>query len=117
MRVRRLWRSPRWGEPSESEITVILVGMRGGRCPLPTTSRCISVVPWAVLCSALRAGGGEGVEGRLWRQPRTGGGRWPSIGIGRGGGGATRRTRRATASSLGRGSGPWAPGGRRVVPH
>ena len=28
--------------------------------------------------------------GRLWRQPRTGGGRRPSIGIGRGGGGATR---------------------------
>ena len=115
-RDRRWWRSSCWGEPSESDITVILVGMRGGRCALPTTSRCISVVPWAVLCSALWGGGGEGVGGRLWRQPRTGGDRWPSIGIGWGGGGATRPTRRATAPSLGRGSGPWAPGGRRVVP-
>ena len=113
-RDRRWWRSSRWAEPSESDITVILVGMRGGRCALPSTSRCISVVPW--VCSALRGGGGEGVGGRLWRQPRTGGGRWPSIGIGRGGGGATRPTRCATAPSLGRGSGPWAPGGRQVVP-
>ena len=113
---RRWLRSSRFGEPSESDITVILVGMRGGRCGLPTTSQCISVVPWAVLCSALREGGQEGVGGRLWRQPRTGGGRWPSIGIGRGGGGATRPTHRAKAPSLGRGSGPWAPGGRRVVP-
>ena len=93
-----------------------LLGMRGGRCALPTTSWCISAMPWAVPCGALRGGGGEGVGGRLWRQPRTGGGRWPSIGIGRGGGGATRPTRRATAPSLGRGPGPWAPGGRRVVP-
>ena len=114
-RDRRWWRSSRWWDPSEYDITVILVGMRGGRCALPTTSRCISVVPWAVLCSALQGGGGEGVGGRLWRQPRTGGGWWPSIGIGRGGGGATRPTRRATAPILGRGSGPWAPGGRRVV--
>ena len=45
-----------------------------------------------------------------------GGGRWPSIGTGLGGGGATRPTHCATAPSLGRGSGPWAPGGRRVVP-
>ena len=30
-RDRRWWRSPRWGEPSESAITVNLVGMRGGR--------------------------------------------------------------------------------------
>ena len=112
----RWWRSSRWGEPLESDITVILVGMRGGRCALPTTSRCISVVPWAVLCSALRGRGGEGLGGGLWRQPRTGEGRWPSIGIGRGGGGATRPTRCATAPSLGRGSGPWAPGGRGVVP-
>ena len=74
-RDRRWWRLSRWGEPSESDITVILVGMRGGRYTLPTTSRCISVVPWAVLCSALRGGGGKGVRGRLWRQPRTGGGR------------------------------------------
>ena len=96
-RDRRWWRSSRLGEPSESDITVILVGMRGGRCAFPTTSRCISVVPWAVLCSALRGGGGEGVGGRLWRQPRAGGGWWPSIGIGRGGGGATRPTCRATA--------------------
>ena len=115
-RDRRWWRSFRWGEPSESAITVILVGMRGGRCALPTTTRCISVVPWAVPCSALRGGGGEGLGGWLWPQPRTGGGRRPSIGIGRGGGGATRPTRRATAPSLGRGSGPWALGGHLVVP-
>ena len=51
-RDRWCWRSSRWGEPSESDITVILVGMRGGRCALPTTSWCISVVRWAVLCSA-----------------------------------------------------------------
>ena len=114
-RDRRWWRSSRWGEPSESAITVILVGMRGGRCALRTTSWCISAVPWAVPCGALRGGGGEGMGGRLWRQPRTGGGRRPSIGIGRGGGGAMRPTRRATAPSLGRGPGPWAPGGRRVV--
>ena len=112
---RRWWRSSRWGEPSESAITVILVGMRGGRRALPTTSWCISAVPWAVPCGALRGGGGEGVGGRLWRQPRTAGGRRPSIGIGRGGGGAARPTCRATAPSLGRGPGPWAPGGRRVV--
>ena len=99
-RDRQWWRSSRWGEPSESVITLILEGMRGGRCALPTTSR----------------GGGEGVGGRLWRQSRTGGGRRPSIGIGRGGGGATRTTRHATAPSLGWGSGPWAPGYRRVVP-
>ena len=113
---RRWWRSSCWGEPSESAITVILVVIRGGICALPTTSWCISAVPWAVPCGALRGGGGEGVGGRLWRQPRTGGGRRPSIRIGRGGGGATRPTRRATAPSLGRGPGPWAPGGRRVVP-
>ena len=53
-RDRRWWRSSRWGEPSESDITVILVGMRGGSCALPTTSRCICVVPWAVLCSACK---------------------------------------------------------------
>ena len=103
------------GEPSEPDITDDLVGMRGGRCALPTTSWCLSVVPWAVLCSALRGGGGEGVGGQLWRQLRTGGGGRPSIGIGRGGGGATRPTRRATAPSLGRGSGHSAPWGRRVV--
>ena len=114
-RDRRWWRSSRWGEPSESAITVILVGMRGGRRALPTTSWCISAVLWAVPRGALRGGGGEGVGGRLWRQPRTAGGRWPSISIGRGGGGATRPTRRAIAPSLGRGPGPWAPGGRRVV--
>ena len=115
-RDRRWWRSSRWGEPWKSAINVILVGMRRGRCALPTTSRCISVVPWAVPCGALRGGGGEGVGGRLWRQPCTGGGRRPSISIGRGGGGAKRPTRRATAPSLGRGSGPRAPGGRWVVP-
>ena len=112
----RCWRSSRWGEPSESDITVFLVGMRGGRCALPTTSRCICVVPWVVLCSAARGGGGTGVGGRRWRQHRTSGGRWPSIGTGRGGRGATRPTRHATAPSPGRGSGPWAPGGRQVVP-
>ena len=112
----RWWRSSRWGEPSESDITVILVGVRRGRCALPTHSCSISVVPWAVLCSALRGGGGEGVGGRLWREPRTGGGWRPSIGIKRGGRGATRPARRATAPSLGRGSGPWEPGGRQVVP-
>ena len=115
-RDRRWWRSSRWGEPSEAAITVILVGMRGGRCSLPTTTRCISVVPWAVPCSPLRGGGGEGMGGRLWRLPLTGGGRRPSIGIGRGGGGARRPTCRATAPSLGRGSGPWALEGRRLVP-
>ena len=112
----RWWRSSCWGEPSESAFTVILVGMRGGRCAVPTTSWCTSAVPWAVPCGALRGGRDEGMGGRLWRQPRTGGGWRPSIGIGRGGGGATRPTRRATAPSLGRGPGPWAPGGRRVVP-
>ena len=39
-RDQRWWRSSRWGEPSESAITVILVGMRGGRCALHTTSWC-----------------------------------------------------------------------------
>ena len=114
-RDRRWWRSSRWGDPSESAITVTLVGMRGGRRALPTTSWCISAVPWAVPCGALREGGGEGVGGRLWRQPRTAGGLRPSTSTGRGGGGATRPTRRATAPSLGRGPGPLAPGGRRAV--
>ena len=114
-RDRRWWRSSRWRDPSESAITVTLVGMRGGRRALPTTSWCISAVPWAVPCGALRGGGGEGVGGRLWRQPRAAGGLRPSTGIGRGGGGATRPTRRTTAPSLGRGPGPWAPGGRRAV--
>ena len=44
-RDRRWWRSSRWGDLSESAITVILVGMRGGRRALPTTSWCISAVP------------------------------------------------------------------------
>ena len=114
-RDQRWWRSSRWGEPPESAITVILVGMRGGRRALPTTSWCISAVLWAVPCGALAGGRGEGVGGRLWRQPRTAGGRRPSTGIGRGGGGATPPTRRAIAPSPGRGPGPWAPGGRRVV--
>ena len=112
---RRWWRSSRWGDPSESAITVTLVGMHGGRRALPTTSWCISAVPWAVPCGALRGGGGEGVGGRLWRQPRTAGGLRPSTGSGMGGGGATRPTRRAIAPSLWRGPGPWAPGGRRAV--
>ena len=114
-RDRRWWRSSRWGDPSESAITVILVGMRGGRRAFPTTSCCISAVPWAVPCGALRGGGGEGVGGWLWRQPRTARSRRPSTGTGGGGGGDTRPTRRAIAPSLGRGPGPWAPGGRRVV--
>ena len=67
MRDRRWWRSSYWGGPSESDITVILVGMRGGRCALSTTSRCICVVPWAVLCSAPQGEGGEGRGGRRWR--------------------------------------------------
>ena len=66
-RDQRWWRSSRCGEPSESDITVILVGMRGSRCALPTTSRCICVVPWALLCSAPQEGGGEGTGGRRWR--------------------------------------------------
>ena len=66
-RDRRWWRASCWGEPSESDITVNLVGMRGGRCALPTTSRCIFVVPWAVLCSAPRGGEGEGMGSRRWR--------------------------------------------------
>ena len=57
-RDRRWWRSSRWGEPSESDITVILVGMRGGRRALSTTSGCICDVPWAALCSAPHGGGG-----------------------------------------------------------
>ena len=52
----RWWRSSSWGEPSESNITVILVGMRGGRRALPVTFWCIRVVPWAVLCSAPQGG-------------------------------------------------------------
>ena len=62
-RDRRWWQLSRWGEPSESDITLFLVGMRGGRCALPTTSRCIYVVPWAVLCSAPRGGAGGGGGG------------------------------------------------------
>ena len=64
---RRWWRWSCWGEPSESDILVILAGMRGGRCAHPTTSWCICVVPWAVLCSAPQGGGGEGRGGRRWR--------------------------------------------------
>ena len=85
-RDRPWWRSSRWGEPSESDITVILVGMRGGRRALSTTSWCICGVPWAVLCSAPQGGGGEGSGGRQWRSPRAGGGRWSSIGTGAGAG-------------------------------
>ena len=115
-RDQRWWRSSRWAEQSESDITVILVGMRGGRRALSTTSWCICGVRWAVLCSAPQGGGGEGRGGRRWRWLSAGGGRWPSIGTGAGGGLATRPTRRATAPGLGRGSGPWAPWGRLVVP-
>ena len=66
-RDRRWWQSSRLGEPSESDISFILVGMCGGRRALPTTSWCICVVPWAVLCSASQGGGGEGRGGRRWR--------------------------------------------------
>ena len=62
-RDRRLWRSSCWGEPSESDITVILAGMRGRRRVRFTTSKCISGVPWAVPCSAARGVGGEGRRG------------------------------------------------------
>ena len=85
-RDRRWLRSSRWGEPSESDITVILVGMRGRRRALSTTSWCICGVPWAVLCSAPQGGGGEGRGGWRLRWPRAGRGRWPSIGTGAGDG-------------------------------
>ena len=85
-RDRRWWRSSSWGEPLESNITVNLVGMRGGRRALLTTPRCICVVPWAMLCSAPQGGGGEGMGGQRWCSPRGGGGRWPSTGTGAGGG-------------------------------
>ena len=76
---------PARGDPSESAITVTLVGMRGGRRALPTTSWCISAVRGqcrVVLCG----GGGEGVGGRLWRQSRTAGvrGHPPALGGGAG---------------------------------
>ena len=66
-RDRRWWRSSRWGAPSESDITVIVVGMWGGRRTLSTTSWCICGVPWAVLRSAPQGGGGKGRGGRWWR--------------------------------------------------
>ena len=62
-RDRRWWRLSRWRDPSESAITVTLVGMRGGRRALPTTSWCLSAVPWAVPCGALREGRGGGGGG------------------------------------------------------
>ena len=65
-RDRRWWRSSSWGEPSESGITVSLVGMRCGKCAHPNISPCICVVPWAVLCSAPQGGGGEGRGGWQW---------------------------------------------------
>ena len=109
-RDRRWWRSSRWGDPSESAITVTLVGMRGGRRALPATSWCISAVPWAVPCGALRGGGGEGLGGRLWRQPRTAGGLRPSTGTGRGGrGGHAAHASRHSSQS---GPGPRALGPR-----
>ena len=43
------------------DITVILVGMRGSRPALSTTSWCIFGVPWPVPCSAPQGGGGEGM--------------------------------------------------------
>ena len=102
------WWLSRWGEPSEFDITVILVGIHGGRCAPGASVSCRGQC-----CAVLRGGEGGWTGGGV--SPCTGGGRWPSIGIWRGGGGATRPTRRATGPSLGRGSGPWAPGGR-VVP-
>ena len=59
-RDRRWWRSSPCGEPSESDITVTLVGMRGCRRARPTTSWCISGVPWAVPCGAVFGGRGGG---------------------------------------------------------
>ena len=58
----RWWRSSRWGEPSESDITVILVGMRRRQaCPL----HYLLVHLWCVVGSAVQcsAGGREGGEG------------------------------------------------------
>ena len=75
----RWWPLSRWGEPSESAFTVILVGMRGGRRALPTTSWCISAVPWTVPCGALRGGGGKGVGSGCGVSPaRAGAGGHPS---------------------------------------
>ena len=105
------WRTSRLGEPSESDIAVILVGMRGCRRARPTTSQCIGGVPWAVPCGA-RGGGG----GWLWWWFRAVRGRLPSTGTGAGGGRATQPIRRAIAHSPGWGSGPWALGGRRMLP-
>ena len=117
-RDRRWWRSSRWEEPSESAITVILVGMGGGRCALPTTSLCISVVPCAVPCGALRGGGGKGLGAGCGVSPvRAGAGGHPSA-LG-GEAWEPRGPRVAPQLSIwGRahGPGPWAPGGRRVVP-
>ena len=104
------------GGAIESNITVILVGMFGGRCALLTTFRCIFVAPWAALCSAPWGGRGGGGEGLAMATAPS---RRGPVAIHRhweGRRGATRPTRRATAPSLGRSSGPWAPGGRRVVP-
>ena len=106
----------RSGEPSESAITVILVGcvMAGAPFPLPAGAS----VSCRGQCRAVLCGGegGRGCGAGCGVNPCTGRGRRLSIGIWRGGGGFTRPTRRATAPSLGRGSGPWAPGGRLVVP-
>ena len=60
-RDRRWWRSSRWGEPSESAITVILVGMRGGRRPFPLPPG--ASVPCRGQCRVVLCGG-EG--GRGW---------------------------------------------------
>ena len=115
-RDRRWWRSSRPRDPSESAITVTLVGMRGGRRALPTTSWCISAVPWAVPCGALRGGGGGGWGAGCGVSPARPGVRGHPPALGGEAGEPRGPTRRATAPSLGRGSGPWAPGGRRAVP-
>ena len=103
--------------PPEGPIAVTLVGMRGGRRALPTTSWCISAVPWAVPCGALRGGGGEGVGGRLWRQSPHGRG---SAAIHRhweGRRGEPRGPRVAPQLPVwGGAQGPGPPGGRRAVP-
>ena len=70
------------GEPSESDIAAILVGVRGCRRARPTTSQCISGVPWVVPCGAWGGGGagcgcGSGRSGAM-AMHRHLGGRRPS---------------------------------------
>ena len=115
-RTRRWWRSSCCREPSEAEILVIPVCMRGCRLACPNTSECIAGVPWAVPCGAGQAGGRGGGGGWLWWWFRAVSGQLPSTGTWAGGGRATRPICRATAPSQGWGSGPPALGGRRALP-